>query len=205
VRIGQGASFGGWPPRVPWLTTLDNPQPPQHVHEAPHMPLLAEIGGFAGVEANACPSGRTGELPGPARCVPYLDTNGRAPLHRIEGDSPDTRRRLAVVPLIRDKRYYGETPVRLRRGSREGQLEGWRNRRPMAPRFGAPKLGAPRRDLAIQTKLAVGGQSTSFPCLGQFGKWATYLLSDHHSGRWQDAHSCDQAASSCCQAQESLR
>src|ERR1022692_4440146 len=29
-----------------------------------------------------------------------------------------SRRRLAVVPLIGDKRYYGDTPMRLRRGCR---------------------------------------------------------------------------------------
>jgi hypothetical protein len=30
--------------------------------------------------------------------------------------SPDPRRRLAVVPLIREQRYYGESPARVRRG-----------------------------------------------------------------------------------------
>ena len=33
------------------------------------------------------------------------------------GAAPETRRRLAVVPLIRDQRYYGESPMRLRRDS----------------------------------------------------------------------------------------
>ena len=131
MRIGQGASFGGWRSRVPRLTMLDNPRPRQPVHEPPHMPLLAEIGGFAEVEANACPSGPIGEMPGPARCVPYLDTYGRAPLHRMAGDSPDTRRSLAVVPPLAN----GGTTASLRRGY--GAARGrvwwgvWRNRWPM--------------------------------------------------------------------------
>ena len=33
------------------------------------------------------------------------------------GVPPDPRRRLAVVPLIPDKRYYGESPASVRRGS----------------------------------------------------------------------------------------
>ena len=35
------------------------------------------------------------------------------------GDSPDNRRTLAVVPLIADQRYYGDTPASLRRCSGE--------------------------------------------------------------------------------------
>ena len=37
---------------------------------------------------------------------------------RVMGVSPDARRSLTVVPLIGDKRYYGEAPVRLRRYER---------------------------------------------------------------------------------------
>jgi hypothetical protein len=40
------------------------------------------------------------------------------------GDSPDTRRTLAVVPLSPGQRYYGEAPVRLRRGPRDARLPG---------------------------------------------------------------------------------
>jgi hypothetical protein len=49
----------------------------------------------------------------------------------LAGDSPDTRRTLAVVPLIRYQRYYGECPASLRRGPRaageglgEGRVDG---------------------------------------------------------------------------------
>jgi len=57
--------------------------------------------------------------------VPYLDTLLEPRFYRqdhlwqpgkVMGASPDTRRSLAVVPLIRDKRYYGEAPARLRWG-----------------------------------------------------------------------------------------
>ena len=41
------------------------------------------------------------------------------------GDSPETRRRLPVVPLIGDKRYYGETTGRLRGDSRRIRRTGW--------------------------------------------------------------------------------
>ncbi len=34
----------------------------------------------------------------------------------LAGHSPDTRRGLTVVPLIGDKRYYGEAPGRVRCG-----------------------------------------------------------------------------------------
>jgi hypothetical protein len=36
------------------------------------------------------------------------------------GVSREPRRSLAVVPLIRDKRYYGEAPARLRLSSQDG-------------------------------------------------------------------------------------
>src|ERR1039458_8680673 len=42
----------------------------------------------------------------------------------LAGDSPETRRTLAVVPLIRDQRYYGESPASLRRSPRAAG-EGW--------------------------------------------------------------------------------
>jgi len=35
----------------------------------------------------------------------------------VSGTPPESRRSLAVVPLIGDQRYYGETTARLRRGS----------------------------------------------------------------------------------------
>ena len=53
------------------------------------------------------------------------------------GDSPDTRRSLAVAPLIPNQRGNGETPVGPRRGPRDARLQGWRNRGPVARLFGA--------------------------------------------------------------------
>ena len=45
------------------------------------------------------------------------------------GDTPDTRRSLTVVPLIDDKRYYGEAPGRPTGSSGEGRryrgLDDW--------------------------------------------------------------------------------
>jgi hypothetical protein len=43
------------------------------------------------------------------------------------GDAPDTRRSLAVVPLIGNQRYYGESPASLRRDPREGGVRAERN------------------------------------------------------------------------------
>ena len=51
--------------------------------------------------------------------------------------SRDTRRSLAVVPLIGDQRCYGEAPARLRRGPRDARVQGWRNKGPVARLFGA--------------------------------------------------------------------
>jgi hypothetical protein len=53
-----------------------------------------------------------------------LAAHSRLQARMLAGDSPDTRRTLAVVPLIRDQRYYGEAPARLRRGPRAAG-EGW--------------------------------------------------------------------------------
>ena len=43
----------------------------------------------------------------------------RSLLHSLAGASPDTRRTLAVAPLIADQRCYGECPASVRRGSGE--------------------------------------------------------------------------------------
>jgi hypothetical protein len=40
------------------------------------------------------------------------------------GDSLEPHRNLAVAPLIPDQRCYGEAPVRLRRGPRDGLVQG---------------------------------------------------------------------------------
>ena len=78
------------------------------------------------------------------RVVLYLDTllepqlserdQGSRPGHFM-GVSPDTRRSLAVAPLIPDQRCYGEAPGRLRCGSQDGLVQVWRNRRPEARLF----------------------------------------------------------------------
>jgi hypothetical protein len=66
------------------------------------------------------------------RTVLFLDTPPEPPLNkpnrlwqagRHAGASRESRRRLPVVPLIADKRYYGESPASLRRGSRERRVE----------------------------------------------------------------------------------
>ena len=66
------------------------------------------------------------------------------------GDWPDTRRILAVAPLIGDQRCYGETPVRLAGGSRGG----WRNRHDLVipSSLTVSEIGAflePAQDLAL--------------------------------------------------------
>ena len=47
-----------------------------------------------------------------ARCPPIAPTLPQ----KLPRDPPEPRRSLAVVPLIANQRYYGETPARLRRG-----------------------------------------------------------------------------------------
>jgi hypothetical protein len=67
------------------------------------------------------------------RSVRNLDTPLDFNLHKLNrlskpgkgiGASPDTRRNLSVVPLIWDKRYYGEVPARLRRDWRPVRRKG---------------------------------------------------------------------------------
>ena len=52
--------------------------------------------------------------------TPILRAASRRLLPPCAGASRGPRRRLAVVPLIPDQRYYGESPASLRRGPREG-------------------------------------------------------------------------------------
>jgi len=56
--------------------------------------------------------------------------------------APDPRRRLAVVPLIPNQRYYGESPARVRGGPQDGLVQGWRNRGPEARLFKGAKLSS---------------------------------------------------------------
>jgi hypothetical protein len=46
---------------------------------------------------------------------------------RLAGHSPDTRRTLAVAPLIAYQRCYGECPASVRRSPREGRVRDGRN------------------------------------------------------------------------------
>ena len=50
-----------------------------------------------------------------------LPSTARSYLQSHTGDSPETRRRLAVVPLIAYQRYYGESPASVRRRSGEAR------------------------------------------------------------------------------------
>ena len=54
-----------------------------------------------------------------AGCFPLVLLRGYSsnPHPALLGTSPDTRRSLPVVPLIRNQRYYGEAPASVRRGS----------------------------------------------------------------------------------------
>ena len=66
--------------------------------------------------------------------------------------SPDTRRTLAVAPLIGDKRCYGECPARLRRGwrhvSRKGTKANAERRMMNAEKPGKPHAGECRMENA---------------------------------------------------------
>jgi hypothetical protein len=57
----------------------------------------------------------------PQRCAPIWDTlplHNQKCLYHHPRTACGSRRSLAVVPLIGDQRYYGETPMRLRRDCR---------------------------------------------------------------------------------------
>jgi hypothetical protein len=77
------------------------------------------------------------------------------------GESWDTRRLLTVVPLIWDKRYYGEETARRTGGPRDGRVQGWRNRWLEVWLFGAPSWLRMGRSDAGYGQTAKAGAPTS--------------------------------------------
>ena len=113
-------------------------------------------------------SGSCQKHAGMAKC--YLRQGYGVFMTRVSGgrcprSTPEPPRSLAVVPLIGDKRYYGEAPVGLAGGLREGLVRGRRNWGPEVP-LSKSEFRRPKPRLGIS---AFGFRPSFGPRISGFG------------------------------------